>query len=164
MKDFDIIKSLVGENVTETDLYTVDCYVRPEIGVFIPAAGPCGYAFNKNHSHPSYMVVIYFDEKDELKGLYNATVTAPGIPHDDAEGRDYYCVLIKKDYFERRYLMYSDKLPDFKEYSRLARAVYFRSLVKRLRYGFEIPLADIKPEPRTARINYKERERLIQKP
>lgn len=30
MRDFDIIKALVGDSVTEEDLKFTDCYVRPQ--------------------------------------------------------------------------------------------------------------------------------------
>lgn len=115
MKDFEIIQKLVGENITEPDLNFVDCYVRPQLGIFIPTAGPCGYASKANHTHPSYMVVIYFEERSENQTHYYAEITSPDIPHDDEIGLHYYCILVEKDYFEQRYKMYSDNLPIFEE-------------------------------------------------
>lgn len=117
MKDFEWIKELIGTGVTEEDLKCVDCYVRPQFGIFIPTTGPCGYASKKNHTHPSYMVVIYFEESTDKQFHYHAEITSPGVPHNDRTEQHYYCLLIEKEYFENRYNMYSDHLPIFKEQS-----------------------------------------------
>ena len=117
MKDFEWIKELIGEGVTKEALKCVDCYVRPQFGLFIPTTGTCGYAAMKNHTHPSYMVVIYFEESTEKQFHYHAEITTPEIPHNDGTEKHYYCLLIAKEYFESRYKMYSDHLPIFKEQS-----------------------------------------------
>lgn len=117
MKDFQIIQNLVSESITEIDLSMVDCYVRPQLGIFIPAAGPCGYASKPNHAHPTYMIVIYFDENGGDKTRHHAEITSPGVAHDDKIGRHYYCVLIEKTYFEQRYMLYAGSLPVFEESS-----------------------------------------------
>ena len=117
MENFDMIKKLVGSSVTEDDLKFTDCFVRPQLGLFIPAAGPCGYAQKKDHTHPSYIAVIFFDEKSDGQYHYPAQITSPDIPHSDAAGRHYYCILIDKDYFESRFKMYSEAVPVYKEHS-----------------------------------------------
>lgn len=117
MKDFDIIKSLVGESVTENDLSNVDCYVRPRLGIFIPVTGPCGFAAKANHSHPSYMVVICFKQTKDRQTHYYAEITSPDVFHSDKTGQHYYCLLIQKDFFEKSYLMYSKDIPVFCEKS-----------------------------------------------
>lgn len=114
MRDFEIIKKLVGDSVTEADLKYTDCYVRPQLGIFIPAAGPCGYAKKENHIHPSYMVVIFFDGSSK-QYHYRAEITSPEIPHSDKTGLHYYCILIEKKYFESRFEMYSEGIKKFKE-------------------------------------------------
>lgn len=117
MKDFELIKVLIGPSVIEEELKYVDCYIRPQLGLFIPTAGPCGYASKSNHAHPSYMIVIFFEESEQKQFHYHAEITSPGIPHNDRDDRHYYCLLIAKDYFESRYSMYSDSLPIFQEQS-----------------------------------------------
>lgn len=117
IKDFEIIKQLIGASVTKEELKYVDCYVRPQFGLFIPIAGSCGYASRSNHIHPSYMIVICFEESTEKKFHYHAEITSPEIPHNDKTGQHYYCLLIAKDYFERCYRMYSDSLPVFREHT-----------------------------------------------
>lgn len=118
MKNFDYIKLLVGDAVTERDLQNVDCFVHNKIGLFIPSTGQCGYAYKKSHSHPSYMVVIVFsDRKGDIqvrKNHYFASVMSPDIPHDDIfDECQYYCLLIDKEYFEAQYKLYDDSVPRF---------------------------------------------------
>ena len=64
MKDFNTIKSLIGENLTEQELEYVDCYVHNKVGLFIPSTGQCRYASRNNHSHPAYMVTIIFSDSE----------------------------------------------------------------------------------------------------
>lgn len=113
MKDIELIKALVGEGVTEDDLKFTDCYVRPQMGLFIPAAYSCGYAARENHTHPSYMTVVYFEERADRRSHYKAQIFSPDIPHSDSPGRHYYCILTERGFFESRYKMYSDSLPVF---------------------------------------------------
>lgn len=123
MKDFDSIKSLVGDSLKEEDLKYVDCYVNSNLGLFIPTAGRCRYAARKNHSHPSYMIVVVFSKEDifvepkiEIKNKhFFATITSPDIQHNDISENftRYYCIMIDKEYFEKQYRLYSDNLPCF---------------------------------------------------
>ncbi len=117
MEAFQNIKGLVGETITEADLQFVDCYVRPQLGLFIPTTGPCGYATRENHTHPAYMIVIYFDERknEQRQSHYYAEITSPGMIHNDKDSLHYYCIMIEKTYFEERYQMYADEIPVFKE-------------------------------------------------
>jgi len=123
MRDFNIIRSLVGNNVTEDELKYVECYVNDKIGLFIPSMGQCGYAKRENHIHPSYMVTIFFlnDSIDLLPNIevknkhYLAAVTSPDVPHSDAfpENGCYYCIMIDSDYFEEQFKMYSSNMVVF---------------------------------------------------
>ncbi len=115
MIEFDIIKNLIGGEVTEEDLAYIDSYVRLQLGIFIPSMGECGYASKCGHSHPSYMAVIFFDSVSDRQTHYYAEITSPGVPHNDRTGSHYYCLLIDKVYFEKRYLMYAKKIPYFTE-------------------------------------------------
>lgn len=123
MENFELIKSLIGESVTEEDLKYVDCYVHNKMGLFIPSVGPCQYAIQPSHTHPTYMFIIAFSVNSikiepsiEIKEThYFGTVLSPDIPHDDQEElfKHYYCILIDKEYFEEQYKMYTDEKPEF---------------------------------------------------
>lgn len=123
MKDdsncFEIAKTLVGESLVKRDLVHVDYYVFDKLGIFIPSTGQCGYAAIENHTHPSYMISIFFNNegsKIEIPRKHHiATIMSPDIPHSDVdvETHHYYCIMIDKDYFEEQYKLYSDELPVF---------------------------------------------------
>ena len=55
MENFELVRSLIGESVTEEDLKYVDCYVHHKMGLFIPSVGTCQYAIRPSHTHPSYI-------------------------------------------------------------------------------------------------------------
>lgn len=115
MKNFDIIKQLIGGNITEEDFLNVDCYVRPQLGIFIPTSEPCEYMVKSGYIYPAYMIVIYFEKSANKKNHYRAEITSPNVQHNTKAGFHYYCLMIQKDYFEKRYQMYSDNIPVFKE-------------------------------------------------
>ena len=121
MENFELVKCLVGNDVTEEDLKYVDCYVNNKMGLFIPSVGPCQYASKSLHMHPSYMFIIAFsiealtiEPSIQIKeNQYFATVLSPDIPHNDDFISHYYCILIDKDYFDAQYKMYTDEKPQF---------------------------------------------------
>lgn len=115
MKDYDIIKGLLGDNITEEYISNIDCYVRPQLGIFIPISDVCEYMLKSGSTHPSYMVVIYFDEVSDKQNHYYAEVTSPNTLYTGKKGLHYYCLMIEQEYFEKRYKMYSDDMPVFKE-------------------------------------------------
>ncbi|MGL5149305.1 MAG: hypothetical protein ACRC7N_01875 [Clostridium sp.] len=121
MKNFNIIKSLIGESVTKEDLKCVDCYVHNNFGLFIPSTGFCGYAQKKAHTHPSYMITIEFlkykDEESIIikENQYLGNIFSPNVPHSDSEENNYYCILIDKIYFEEQYKLYSNDELEFNE-------------------------------------------------
>ena len=65
MKNFETMKRLIGSTVKKEDLASVDCYVCQNLGIFVPATGPCGYAARAHHTHPAYMITIWFGENGE---------------------------------------------------------------------------------------------------
>ena len=117
MKDFDLIKKIIGENVTEKSLENADYYVRPQMGLFIPTASTYGEASGKDHVHPSYMIMIYFEESTDKQLHCRAEITSPEVIHKNKAGLHFYCLMIEKEHFESRYRMYSEDLPVFREHS-----------------------------------------------
>lgn len=123
MRDFEIIKRLIGDTVTENELRCVECYVNSKLGLFIPSMGQCGYAQRENHSHPSYMIIIYFDNNilkthndiELRKKHYFAEVTSPNVKHCDCYNEEdcYYCIMIDKAYFEEQFMLYENSTPNF---------------------------------------------------
>jgi len=115
MKDFELIAGLVGGDVTESDFDGVDCYVRPQMGMFIPTSDDCLFMTKESRRYPSYNIVIYFEQTGDRHTHYRAEVTSPDVPHCNKYGLHYYCLMIGREYFEKRFLMYSDILPVYAE-------------------------------------------------
>lgn len=123
MDHFELVKALIGGNITEDDIKYMDCYVHDKMGLLIPSVGACGYAPRAFHPHPSYLFIIVFSPdcikvtpSIEIKEKnYFATVLSPDIPHKnpDESFSHYYCLFIDQQYFEEQYRMYSDDKPYF---------------------------------------------------
>ena len=56
------IRKLVG-TVTKEQLRYVDCFVADDMALFMPVGGACLYAITPEHTHPSYMFVLHFDDR-----------------------------------------------------------------------------------------------------
>lgn len=121
MRNFDKIKTLVGADLRMEELKYVDCYVHNKLGIFIPSMGACEYAARPKHTHPAFMIAIFFSADDLAKkpdtviekGHYYAAAVSPEVPHDDIIGSGYYCVMIEKEYFLSQYRLYRDDKPLF---------------------------------------------------
>lgn len=108
MEDLEIMKKLVGSGVTREQLKNVDCYVQKNLGLFIPSLGVCGYAQKEGHTHPAYMVVVYFPDNSKAS-YYPAVIYSPDIPHNDEPDLHYYCIMIEPSFFESQYALYSEQ-------------------------------------------------------
>ena len=111
MKDFDIIKKLMGESVTEEIMSHFDCYVRTQLGIFIPVSQENVLG---KMTCPSYTIVIYFQQTEDKQTHYHAEITSPDTPFSIRTEQHYYCLSIEKEHFEKRYLMYANAVPDYK--------------------------------------------------
>ncbi len=102
-----VFTSAYSENET-----FADSYIHRNIALFIPNSPDIGQALITQADRPSYMVVISFSN---VPGIfhYNAEVCSPHICSKNTDDLHYYCLMISAEYFEQRYLMYSDSLPVF---------------------------------------------------
>jgi AraC-like DNA-binding protein len=86
------IRRLVGP-ITRDQLRYVDFAVARDVAVFVPVAGPCGYAITRDHSHPAWSFVVPFDDRGRVRidgrilrakagRLY---LYGPGVPHEELE-------------------------------------------------------------------------------
>ena len=126
-ESFSLIKKLVG-NIEEQQLQYVDGFIHQRMIVFMPVAGPCFYAQSPNHSHPSYMFVLRFNDStsllykgEQLKIEKNKVMAlAPGVEHQEICDEDvprYLAFFIDKNYFEAQYAIYSFKPITWKLFS-----------------------------------------------
>lgn len=114
MKNFEIIKNHIGENVTENNLKNIDCYARPQLSILIPTSEL--NISGSEYKHPSYIVKIYFEHQATKHMHYPAEITSPDTTYS-ADGKNHlYCIMIDKEYFENRYIMYADKIAHYCRY------------------------------------------------
>src|SRR5574340_134947 len=103
------IRRLAGA-VTKEQLRYVDCFVAGRIALFMPVGGACFYAITPEHTHPSYMFVMHFDDRTAVR-MDTRTVTgthgtvfalSPGVPHQELPSDTaprYICVMIEPRFF-----------------------------------------------------------------
>ncbi|MBQ2823716.1 MAG: helix-turn-helix transcriptional regulator [Oscillospiraceae bacterium] len=113
MKDSELIRGLAGNDISEEKLACTDCYVRPSLGLFIPVSDSS--FLTEKRSFPSYLAAISFEQAADSTVHYSCRIISPDVVCTCDEGRHYYFILISKEFFEKRYLMYSDTLPSFKD-------------------------------------------------
>ena len=111
------IRRLVGA-ATKEQLRYVDCFVGGHIGLFTPVGGACFYALTPEHSHPSYMFVLHFDDQTAIKLNGKIIMSrhgkifalSPGIKHQELPSDlppRYIAILIDKSFFEEQLFLYS---------------------------------------------------------
>lgn len=104
---------LIGNTGADISEY-IDCYIHKDMGLFIPADTDSGNRLISKHGRPSYMIIISFDNTGNDIYHYKASIDSPEYYCEYLETHHYYCVLVSAEYFEKRYLMYSDQIPVFK--------------------------------------------------
>lgn len=87
-----------------------DCYVRENFAVFIPIHDDAKKEAVP-HRYPAYEILISFDL--EKPKHYRAAITSPNITQDRIPGAHCYLIFIEKEYFEKRFLMYSKEILRF---------------------------------------------------
>lgn len=109
-------RKLVGA-IRKEQLRYVDSYVGEDIVLFMPTAGACFYALTPEHSHPSYMFVLAFNNQTSFQ-IKNKILSAvpgrvfalsPDIVHHELPSDSpprYIAVFINKDLFEKQLSQY----------------------------------------------------------
>lgn len=110
------IQGLIGP-ITEDQMRYVDAFIGDHLGLFMPIAGPCFYAVIPEHTHPSYMVVLPFDDNTQICNKRDTTrispnqiiIFSPNIPHQEVYSDSpprYIAAFIEKSFFERQLRSY----------------------------------------------------------
>jgi AraC family transcriptional regulator len=89
------IRRLVGD-ITAEQLRYVDWALARDVGVFVPVAGPCGYAIAVGHAHPAWSFIVPFDDRCRVRvdgrviGSRPGQLCAigPGVPHEELPGQE----------------------------------------------------------------------------
>src|SRR5574340_284517 len=117
IRDLGKIRKLVGR-ITHEQLRYVDCFVADGIALFMPVGGACFYSLTPEHTHPSYMFVLNFDDRTSVN-MEGRTITgrhgavfalSPGIPHQELPTETpprYIAMMIDPRFFEQQLRSYS---------------------------------------------------------
>lgn len=113
------IRRLIGA-IDKEQLRYVDCFTGEDIGLFMPAGGACFYALTPQHSHPSYMFILPFNDQSSLK-LNGKVITAgpgkifalsPDIEHHELPSESpprYIAIFINHEFFNAQLSHYKVK-------------------------------------------------------
>lgn len=130
-KETEILNNLIGnisDNIAAQMYQDLECFLHPNISLFIPSSGQCKYAIMPSHTHPAYTFIYYFqsviDFVVEAKHItYDLadgkclSAMSPGIPHQEMEEEyfhSYIAVAIDAALFENTIRQYIGKIPVFK--------------------------------------------------
>ena len=116
--ELQIVKSLVGAELTHENLTFIDCFIHRSLSIFMPVGGNCGYAINPDHSHPSYMFVISYDNETEVYIGANKYrphpnslfCLSPDIKHHEVQNYlppKYCAIFVEKEFFELHFKEYA---------------------------------------------------------
>lgn len=97
------------------DKKSYDCYASRVMGVFVPVnSKKC--KLENIYEYPCYEVIIDFDDLSNEKTVYIANISSPFEKHSRKGCRNCYIILIEKEYFDKIYAMYRDKIEIFNGY------------------------------------------------
>ena len=119
------IRQLVGDSILEQDQFS-RWYCGTNVLAFLPPSVEKSNVNRKNHTHPSYSFLLFFDDfytlsiEDRIIPSIHGRlqVISPEVYHNRVEQDDpsrYIAVFIAKKFFEKLLIMYSyDAIPGFK--------------------------------------------------
>ncbi len=129
--DLEILNRLVGllDEDTKTQIYEkIDCFLHPQVSLFMPSSGQCKYAITPSHTHPAYSFIYYFESFSEfiVEGRsqnYDVSdgrcfiAMSPDIPHQEPEQEgfhSYIAIQIEVELFCQVFSQYSQAEPIFR--------------------------------------------------
>lgn len=110
MNDRNYIKNFAGKNITAEDLSYFDCCSTPNFGLLIPVKSPAADVLRQYPRHQCYTLFIFFEKDTHNMNYYYGDLFSPNVPHDNQTRLHHYCLMFEKEYFEKRFKMYSDNL------------------------------------------------------
>lgn len=126
-----ILNKLVGplnKNTATKIMTAIDCFLHPEVSLFIPSNGQCEYAITANHTHPAYSFIYYFQPVYDfiIEGEHLSydlaegkclSVVSPDIPHQEIvqdHFQSYIAIMIDRELFQKTILQYVQTVPVFR--------------------------------------------------
>jgi AraC-like DNA-binding protein len=123
-QNLQIIKSLVGNDITEDNLKFIDCFVSSKLSMFMPIGGNCGYAITPDHKHPAYMFILAYDHETEViiegrkiqSSPNSIFCLSPGLEHHEIQNYlppKYCAIFIEVELFEEYLKIYTQEVVSF---------------------------------------------------
>ncbi|NLG04061.1 MAG: helix-turn-helix transcriptional regulator [Clostridia bacterium] len=127
----ELLNRLVGEidpKTAESMFERLECFLHPQVSLFIPATGQCPFALSPNHTHPAYSFIYYMqpisnfivEGKQMSLPLTDGkclSAMSPGISHQEVQVdffQSYIAIVIDKALFEMTFLQYAKNIPVYK--------------------------------------------------
>ncbi len=125
-----IMNKLIGPMdgaMADSILKNIDCFLHPDVSLFIPACGQCAYAITPRHTHPAYSFVYYFHPTNgfiigdeltmhELSDGKCLCAISPDVVHQELPDEDfqsYIAIMIDKPFLEAAAADYGCAIPVF---------------------------------------------------
>jgi len=123
-QNLQLIKSLVGNDITVDNLKFIDCFVSSKLSMFMPIGGNCGYAITPDHKHPAYMFILAYDHETEViiegrriqSSPNSIFCLSPEVEHHEVQNYlppKYCAIFIELELFEENLKNYSQELIPF---------------------------------------------------
>lgn len=129
--DIEILNRLVGEideDLAQQMRENLEWFLHPQMSLFIPSRGHCGYAVLPSHTHPAYTFIYYFSPVSDMvvEGKHISydladgkclSAMSPGIAHQEIEEeyfQSYIAIAIDQALFESALRHYQNAVPVFK--------------------------------------------------
>jgi len=136
-----ILQQLISPDLANYDLKNIEYFTIENLAIVLPISEQFKYSNKKNHTHPSYLFLITYDEYTSLKIAkehitsiaQNLYCISPDISHheDSIVLTPRYCaIFIEKEYFEEKFCLYSEKLITFKGDSYILKNNKLNNLIK----------------------------------
>lgn len=119
MKDFEIIKKLIGYDIKEQSFKNIDCYVIDKLGLFIPSMDVVDLGDRDISVSNSYVITIDFsaDNEDSVRAdQYSAYITSPYKSIPNMNYKDCYFILIDKAYFQSQAQLYGMDIAEYNNF------------------------------------------------
>lgn len=115
--ELNLLQKLVGD-IKPEQARNADCFMGENMGVFIPVVGPCYYSTTPNHTHPSYMFVLSYDDNSHMiidgnkieQQINRLCVISPNVPHQEVVTYDFsrfIAITLDTQYFHKELEAYN---------------------------------------------------------
>ena len=93
-----------------------DSFIQPNMSLYIPICKVSNDVSLFNGDESDYVIIIDFNIKAEKHNYYVSIINSPNVKLKETLSNDYYCLLIKKDFFENIFAMYVNDMDGMRRF------------------------------------------------